>query len=159
MRILIVSDTHRKHENLKEILRRVKPLDLLIHLGDAEGEERSIERLAGCSIAAVRGNNDFFSDLPKERELQLGRYRALLTHGHYYYVNTGIANIKREAVARRFDIVMFGHTHRPIVDHDNHIIALNPGSISYPRQDGRHPSCIWMEIDASGEAHFDILYL
>lgn len=37
MRILIVSDTHRRDENLKEVIRRTGPLDMLIHLGDAEG--------------------------------------------------------------------------------------------------------------------------
>ena len=37
MRVLIVSDTHKKHENLKEIIQRVGKFDLMIHLGDAEG--------------------------------------------------------------------------------------------------------------------------
>ena len=41
----------------------------------------------------------------------------LITHGHYYYVNTGIEDIEREAEGRGFDIVMFGHTHRPIIDY------------------------------------------
>ena len=38
MKILVVSDTHRKLENLKVILEREQPMDLLIHLGDAEGD-------------------------------------------------------------------------------------------------------------------------
>lgn len=37
MKILIISDTHRKHENLLKVLERECPVDLLIHLGDAEG--------------------------------------------------------------------------------------------------------------------------
>ena len=36
MKILIISDTHRKHENLLKVLERECPVDLLIHLGDAE---------------------------------------------------------------------------------------------------------------------------
>ena len=47
MRILIVSDTHRKHENLKRVLENVSPVDLLIHLGDAEGYEDVIGEMAG----------------------------------------------------------------------------------------------------------------
>ena len=35
MKILIISDTHRKHENLLKVLERECPVDLLIHLGDA----------------------------------------------------------------------------------------------------------------------------
>lgn len=34
MKILIVSDTHRRDANLVEVLKKEKPLDLLIHLGD-----------------------------------------------------------------------------------------------------------------------------
>ena len=37
MKILIISDTHRKHDNLLKVLERECPVDLLIHLGDAEG--------------------------------------------------------------------------------------------------------------------------
>lgn len=159
MKILIVSDTHRRHDNLIEILERVQPVDMLIHLGDAEGEEDYIEVLAGCPVEIIAGNNDFFSNLPREKSLQLGKYRVLLTHGHYYSVNMGIADIEKEAAARKYDIVMFGHTHRPIIDYGKGVIALNPGSISYPRQEGRRPSCIIMETDRNGDAHFEIIYL
>lgn len=159
MKILIVSDTHRKHENLKVVLERVQPIDLLIHLGDAEGEEDYIAELAGCPMEIVAGNNDFFSSLPREKELEIGKYHILITHGHYYYVNAGIADIEKEASARRFDIVMFGHTHRPVIDYANDIIAINPGSLSYPRQEGKRPSYIVMDIDRKGEAHFEIDYL
>lgn len=159
MKILIVSDTHRKHDNLKVILERMKPLDMLIHLGDAEGMESYIEELAECPVEIVAGNNDFFSDLPREKEVQIGKYRVLLTHGHYYYVNAGIAEIEREAAARRYDIVMFGHTHRPVIDYGKEIIALNPGSISFPRQDGKCPSCILMNLDKTGVAEFEIIFL
>ena len=159
MKILIVSDTHRKHENLRHVLTWVAPVDLMIHLGDAEGHEEEIAQMAGCPLEIVSGNNDFFSQLEKERELQIGRYRVLITHGHYYYVSTGIADIKREAEARSFDIVMFGHTHRPFIDHGKNLITLNPGSISYPRQEGHRPSYIIMETDAMGEANFKLEYL
>ena len=74
-------------------------------------------------------------------------------------MNVGIEDIKTEAEARRYDIVMFGHTHRPLIDRGDNITAVNPGSISYPRQDGKRPSYIVMETDGSGEAHFEIRYL
>lgn len=160
MKILIVSDTHRRHDNLIEVLDSVQPIDLLIHLGDAEGEEDYIEMLAGCPVEIVAGNNDFFSDLPREKEIRLGKYRVLLTHGHSYGVSMGLADIEEEAVARKVDIVMFGHTHRPMLERGKEgVIVLNPGSISYPRQEGRKPSCILMELDRNGEAQFERIYL
>lgn len=159
MKILVVSDTHRRLENLKVILEREQPMDLLIHLGDAEGDEDSIAEMAGCRLEIVAGNNDFFSNLPREKELRIGSYRVLITHGHYYYVSAGIADIEREAAAQGYDIVMFGHTHRPVIDYTRDVIALNPGSLSYPRQEGRRPSYIVMDLDKNGKANFEIKYL
>jgi hypothetical protein len=159
MKILIVSDTHGKHENLIAVLERVQPVELMIHLGDAQGCEDYIGELAGCPLEIVAGNNDFFSSLPREKELTLGNYRVLLTHGHHYYVDSGIEDVMREASARNFDIVMFGHTHRPVIEYGKNVIAINPGSLSYPRQEGKRPSYIVMEIDKKGKASFEIEYL
>lgn len=159
MKVLIVSDTHKHHENLIRVLERAGKIDLMIHLGDAEGYEDDIADMAGCPMEIVAGNNDFFSALPREKELQIGKYKVLITHGHYYYVSTGVEDIKKEAAGRGMDIVMFGHTHRPLLERGKGIIALNPGSISYPRQEGRKPSYAIMEIDKTGEAHLAIKYL
>ena len=159
MKILIVSDTHGRHYNLETVLEKEKPLDLLIHLGDVEGNEDYIELIAECPVEIVAGNNDYYSDLPGEREIRIGKYRELLTHGHYYYVNSGTERIKREALIRGLDIVMFGHTHKPIIEQEENIIILNPGSISYPRQEGRKASYIVMNMDKEGKAHFLLEFL
>ena len=159
MKILIVSDTHRHNENFLKVLEKTGPIDMLIHCGDVEGSEYLIARSAGCPVQMVMGNNDFFSDLPREKEFQIGKYKIWLTHGHTYYVSMGDENIKREARERGVDIVMFGHSHRPIVDIDKDIIAVTPGSLTYPRQEGKKPSYIIMELDYKGEAHFTICYL
>lgn len=140
MKILVVSDTHRKHSNLEKVLEREGPLDLLIHLGDAEGYEEYIEEICGCPLEIVSGNSDFFSTLPREKEIEVGGYHILITHGHYYYVTAGIEDIKKEAYGRGMDIVMFGHTHRPIVDYGKGIIAVNPEVSPCPRQEGKLPS-------------------
>ena len=63
-----------------------------------------------------RGNNDFFSNLDREKELKIGEYRVLLTHGHYYNVSLGVERLEQEARDRRLDIVMYGHTHRPFYE-------------------------------------------
>ncbi|RGY98552.1 YfcE family phosphodiesterase [Clostridium sp. AM58-1XD] len=161
MRILIVSDTHRRDENLKNLLAKMCPIDMLIHLGDAEGSEDKIAKWVNpeCRLEMVLGNNDFFSSLDREKEISIGRYKALLTHGHYYGVSLGPEGIMSEGRARGMDIVMFGHTHQPYLHHYNGLTVLNPGSLSYPRQDGRKPSYIMMEIDGDGEAHYAVNFL
>ena len=159
MRILIISDTHKQNHNLMRVLDKVGKIDLLIHLGDIEGSEDYISLNSGCPVEMIAGNNDFFSNLDKEKEIQIGPYKALLTHGHYYYVSVGIEDIKKEARGRGMDIVMFGHTHRPVIDIDENITAINPGSLSYPRQEGRVPTYIIMEIDDKNKAHYTLNYL
>ncbi len=159
MKIMIVSDTHKRHKNLEEALEKMGSIDMLIHLGDAEGYEDYIAEMAGCPLEIVSGNNDFFSNLEREKEIKIGKYKVLLTHGHYYYVSAGIEALKKEAYGRDVDIVMFGHTHRPLIEYDKGVTLINPGSISYPRQPGREPSFIMMELDRDGEAHFTIHYL
>lgn len=162
MRILIVSDTHRRDQNLTWVLGKAGPVDMLIHCGDVEGSESFIRSIAGCPVHMVAGNNDFFSGLPKEEEFMIGTYKVWLTHGHNYYVSMGSEMIKEEAVSRDVDIVMYGHTHKPVIDIAKTpagVTAINPGSLSYPRQDGRRPTYILMEIDKKGQAHYHLNYL
>ena len=159
MLILIVSDTHRHEENLEIVLQREKNLDMLIHLGDSEGSEDYIRTIAECPCYIVKGNNDYFSDLNRDIKMTIGKYRVLLTHGHHYYVSLGTETIISEGRAQDMDIVMFGHTHRPLVDIREDITVLNPGSLSYPRQEGRIPTYIMMTIDDKEEAHYEIRYV
>lgn len=158
MKILIVSDTHRKNENYFKAVELQRP-DMVIHCGDAEGSEYALTEAAGCPVQMVLGNNDFFSSLPRELEFNIGKQKVWVTHGHTYYVSMGNENLKREASARGVDMVFYGHTHRPVIDRNGGVIAVNPGSLSYPRQDGHRPSYVVMEIDRFEEIHFTIVYL
>ncbi len=159
MKILVVSDTHGKDTNLEKVFRKVRPIDALIHCGDIEGREDYIATAAECPAYMVAGNNDFFTDLPREIELDLGGHRLLIAHGHNYGVNMDLSRIVEEAHARKKDIVLFGHTHKPVIVRKGSVTAVNPGSLSYPRQEGRNPSFAIMEIDHKGEAHFTLNYL
>lgn len=158
MKVLVVSDTHKKNDTYFNIVKLHKP-DIVIHCGDAEGFEEALTEAAGCPVYIVLGNNDFFSNLPRELELEIGGYKVWVTHGHNYYVSMGNETIKQEAVARGMDIVCYGHTHRPVVDRSEDIIAVNPGSLSYPRQENKRPSYVIMEIDRKEKLHFTIAYL
>lgn len=161
MKVLIVSDTHRKDENLQKVIAENGPFDMLIHLGDSEGSEEKITSWAGkdCTLHMVLGNNDFFSNLDRELEVRIGKYRVLLTHGHYYNVSLGVERLEEEARERNVDMVMYGHTHRPFYQVNKGIYILNPGSLSYPRQEGRKPSYMIMELDDQGEPHFTLNFL
>lgn len=158
MKVLIVSDTHRKNDNYFAVIKQQKP-DLVIHCGDAEGSEYALTEAAGCPVYIVLGNNDFFSQLPRELEVMVGPYKVWVTHGHNYYVYMSSEHIKREALARGMDIVMYGHTHKPVVDQSGDVIVVNPGSLSYPRQENHRPSYVVMELEEKGELNFRVEYL
>ena len=76
-----------------------------------------------------------------------------------YGVSFELETIKDEAKARKVDIVMFGHTHKPYLERRGDLTVLNPGSLSFPRQEGRRPSYMLMDLDDEGEAHFTTCYL
>lgn len=160
MKILVVSDTHGRCYYLERALAKVGPVDMLIHLGDLEGDEDYIQTIAKCPVEMVSGNNDFFTEIPRDKFIQLGKYYVMLTHGHRYGVNYGIAHLKEVALLEGADIVMFGHTHQPLIDlTDDKIYAINPGSITQPRQNGKIPTFILMELDRQGEAHFTLNFV
>ena len=159
MRVLIVSDTHGKHGNLDRVLERAGYIDVFIHLGDVEGGEIYIDAVVECEKHIVRGNNDFFSDLPREEEFMLGSKRVFITHGHNYYVSLDPEIIKEEGRARKADIVMYGHTHKPYLDVEEDITVLNPGSLSFPRQEGRKGSFMILEMDENGNCDYKQLYI
>ena len=159
MKILIVSDTHGRHSNLDKVLEHEKDIDMLLHLGDVENGEDYIETITKCPVYMIAGNNDFFSYLPMEREIRIGKYKVFMTHGHGYYVSMDTKSLRRAATARGVDIVMFGHTHRPYMDVEGSLKVINPGSLSYPRQEGRRGTYIIMEIDRNGEANFELRYV
>ena len=161
MKILIVSDTHRKDESLKQVIEEQAPLDMLIHLGDAEGSEMRIADWVneGCQLEMVMGNNDFFSSLDREIELELKGHRIFLTHGHYYNVSLGVEGLYQEAIDRDCDIAMYGHTHRPFLEQRGEVTILNPGSLSYPRQEGRKPSYMMMYMEEDGNVRYERHFL
>lgn len=158
-KILIVSDTHGSNALYLQLLERLGPLDAVIHCGDTDGKDQTILMSPDCPVYLVQGNNDFFSQAPREQEFVIGKHKIMLTHGHHYYISMGNEILKQEAYARGCDIVMYGHTHRPVIDYSGPVIALNPGSLTYPRQENRRPSYIIMTLDDAGEAHFEIRYV
>ena len=159
MKVLIVSDTHKKNDNFFRVLEKVSPIDMVIHCGDIEGSEYAIAESAGCQVEMVAGNNDFFTSLPMEQEIQIGTYKAFLCHGHYYRVSMTNQLLADEARARGCSLAFYGHTHRPMIERNQDVTLLNPGSLSFPRQDNRKPSYMIMDIDRHNEAHFTICYL
>ena len=160
-KILVVSDNHRKLDNIYQLLEENPDISYFIHLGDSEGCEDAIRTHLpkGCESYFVQGNNDFFAYLPKEIEMRLGKERLFLTHGHLYGVGFDLQGLADEARARNCSMALFGHTHRPFSRVVNGVLCINPGSINFPRQDNRTPSYAMFYLDKKGNLRTEAKYI
>lgn len=156
---LVVSDTHGNNTNFHKVVKLHPEAEFIIHCGDVEDGDLDILSCVKCPVYMVAGNNDYFNALPRELEERLFGHKVFITHGHNYRVSVSPEMIRDEALARDCDIVFYGHTHRPEVSYGAGCISVNPGSLSYPRQEGRRPSYIIWEIDDKGQEHFTIAYV
>lgn len=154
MRILVISDSHGKNDDVKQVIKQVGQIDMLIHLGDIERGPDYIRDLAGCEAHMIAGNNDYDIDLPASDSFMIGDKHVFITHGHRFYVGGGVEHLYQYAKENGYDIVMFGHTHVPYFERRDGVTILNPGSLSYPRQDGRKHTFTIIELDDKGELHY-----
>ena len=156
MQVLIVSDSHGVLRNLKTAIERTKP-DLVLHLGDCEQQEKAICKLAPCDVVFVRGNCDFASVSPNDRVVEVGNERVFMTHGHLHGVNRDNTGLAAAAAANDCGVALYGHTHVPEITREDGIVVVNPGSVSYPRQEGHHPTAAVCDVDRFGKLHFNIV--
>lgn len=154
MRILVISDSHGKNDDVKQVIEQVGEIDMFIHLGDIERGPDYIKKLADCETHMIAGNNDYDISLPAQESFMIADKKVFITHGHRFYVNYGVEQLREYAVANGYDIVMFGHTHVPYLEIGDKVTILNPGSISYPRQDGRKHTFTMIDVDPKGEFHY-----
>ena len=82
MKVLIVSDTHRRNGNLQEVIERTAPFDMLIHLGDAEGSEDLItawcmEQNQDCQVIWFWATTTFSPALDREKEIAIGPHPGI----------------------------------------------------------------------------------
>ena len=47
------------------------------------------------------------------------------------------------------------HVHRPFLEERGGVTILNPGSLSYPRQEGRKPSYMIMYMEEDGSVRYE----
>jgi uncharacterized protein len=130
----VVADTHtsptrtgRSLEPVIEFFRRMK-VGLILHAGDAGHASvlQSLEQVA--PTVAVRGNADpldLIETLPDRVWIEAGSRTVLLLHGHHGKTALKAA---RAVAAPDIDLVVFGHSHKPLIEREGRTILFNPGS-------------------------------
>lgn len=150
--LLALPDTHgtddtRLTDHLRE---QIRAADTVVHAGDftTPAVLEAFEGLAG-EFLAVRGNADTAAvrkRLPATASAETLGYRFLVVHGHEHD-GTSLSLLARQEGA---DVVVLGHTHRPVVGRLGGVTVLNPGSHADPR--GNHPA-----YAAVGQASGDVV--
>ena len=163
LRILIMSDSHGRNENVELAIAQVREeigeFQMLIHLGDV-GDARELESLAGVPCYIVRGNTDYDAKLLNANVIEAGGHRIFATLGHLYQVDMRLDLLRFAALENNCDIAMYGHTHVPYLEEDpDDITILNPGSISKPRQADHRYTYMVMEIDDEDEVTYELRYV
>lgn len=97
--------------------------------------------LQKCHATFPADTLDFLAAAPVSRELTCDGLRILLVHGSPWdpydeYIYPHSTKLARFATLA-YDMVCFGHTHVPFVYQAGHVMVINPGSCSQPRDQDR----------------------
>ena len=129
MRILVLSDSHGAVEACRQAVEQSTP-DQILHLGDCVRDAERLHALfPAIPLTGVPGNCDWADADNPERLIELGGVRILMMHGHTRGVKSSAMNACYAARECGAQILLFGHTHRPLVDWDGTLWVMNPGSI------------------------------
>jgi putative phosphoesterase len=130
----VLSDTHLLRGDARVRLAPVLDLfqratvDLILHAGDTGALSllSVLEEIA--PVVAVRGNADpveTLDALPDRVLIHAGARTILLLHGHQG--KTAVTTARR-AAGDEIDLIVFGHSHQPLIEREGRTILFNPGS-------------------------------
>ncbi len=159
MKIGIISDTHDNLDNLSNAVSRLNSegVEHVFHAGDFTSPftSRVIKNLK-AGFTGIFGNNDGDKLLLREMfngnifnqpyQTTIGGKRLVMVHEPY------CLDALRDS--GHFDIIIYGHTHEPVVKEEKGVLIVNPGELSgwlYKK-----PSFVVLELDTM---RFEIIYL
>ncbi len=130
MKILLMSDSHGRYKNMETACLAEKP-DLVFHMGDGYGDGRRLqEAFPHIPVKQVPGNCDGgLWNVPEVLVETVDGVMIFATHGHNYGAKYGLLKLELAARERGADVVLFGHTHRAMVEQHNKLWMINPGTI------------------------------
>ena len=136
MKLAILSDTHGLLR--PEVAEHLKTADAILHGGDVNkpGIVDQLERYAPLYV--VRGNNDkeWAEQIPHDLTVTLGGVTFYLVHN------------KKEVPAdlTGVDAVVFGHSHKYLLEEKDGVLWLNPGSCG-PRRFHQEITMMMAEVE------------
>ena len=135
----VLSDTHvpSRTDKVSEIIFQdflKKNVDYVFHLGDFTSIEvynQLIDTFGEDKVIAILGNMDFDNKLKeklKDRlEFEIFDHKVLMLHG-MGGPNMIIKRLQKKLDLSGYNLVIFGHTHRPVNETHDGILFFNPGT-------------------------------
>ena len=150
-KILVFSDSHEETEYMRKAIGMNSDADLTVHLGDGASDlSRNLPDNCSDSHVFIEGNGEYYGWIGIDRRyrpqktalIEFEGKRIFMTHGHLYEVKSGLEKLLARAYSDGADIVLFGHTHVPLIQYipegtdldyvgktDRPLLVFNPGSI------------------------------
>jgi putative phosphoesterase len=127
-----------------EAEQRLAGVDYIIHAGDI-GRPNVVAGLRRIApVIAIRGNVDqgkWAKNYPDTQMVRLG--------GRSIYVLHDIHELQLDPVSCGIDVVISGHSHRPLIETISGVLYLNPGSAG-PRRFKLPITLATLDLTASG---------
>jgi putative phosphoesterase len=168
----LISDTHfgeRLFDLPKELFEIWKNISLILHAGDI-GDKNVLDQLGKIApVVAVHGNDEPEAtkyQFPNKQIISIYGHKILLWHSHYEDPKEekarriGLWGPKLDRIAALgenigADIVVYGHTHVPMISNNGKTILINPGALAsgsfFTRQRDRSVGLLSITDDCSIE--------
>jgi uncharacterized protein len=129
-KVIIVSDSHGLTTELEAIYDCYKgETQYFIHCGDSE---LNVDHPLMKKFQSVQGNCDL-ADFPKTKVIEVENKKILFTHGHHHGVKFNLNRLHYFGCEHGVDVICFGHSHHPVVEENENMLIINPGSIRHNR--------------------------
>lgn len=147
-KIGVISDTHLPRGNRKipdEVFSLFADVDLILHAGDFVQADVLYELGAIAPVKGVLGNcdtPDLARQVPVKESIEVDGVLIGMIH------DSGDRERRRQRMSQAFPghrVVVFGHSHMPVIDDDGELLLLNPGSACDPRR-AKTPTVAVLEI-------------
>lgn len=142
MLVGVISDTHGKFH--PAIPSHFAGVELILHAGDI-GQRAVMDQLEALApVLAVTGNVDWGKPLdrlyPRVQQIELEQQRVYMTH-----IGGRPQELRGRLPEPKPAVYICGHSHIALLERDDNVLFLNPGSAGAPRF-GRKPSLARMTI-------------
>jgi putative phosphoesterase len=117
----IISDTHGVVR--PQAIEALEGVEMILHAGDV-GSQQVLDTLNEIApVVAVRGNNDkgeWAESLPDWEVVEVGDVSIYMPHD--------VKEIDISPSGAGFQVVVSGHSHKPLIEEQRGVLYVNPGS-------------------------------